>query len=311
MKTRNQKIKIFYCPEMAYQGLDNSYSNSPKKPKLFVEQLMLNKEFESDFEILSFNPYNIEDFYLAHSKTYVENFFSGKEPLASSNNIKWSLDFAETVKYTNASLYESIKHSLLYPEDLCCSPTSGFHHASPNKGGGFCTFSGQVLASLKIYNELGKVGVYFDLDGHFGNSISNHKKAGTTPDLDIAIPSWGNINPGGQRKQYLLELEKKLELFKSAVLKKEVDYVVWCHGADSCIGDNLGGSVNAEEWLMCTKMFKDCIKDIEQHIQRTFPVSYVLFGGYRNNYNEVLDLHVLDTMELLKLQKENNKETKL
>ena len=59
---------------------------------------------------------------------------------------------------------------------LTFSPTSGFHHARPEGGSGFCTFSGQVIASLKIYEEKKLVGAYLDLDGHYGNSIEDSRK---------------------------------------------------------------------------------------------------------------------------------------
>ena len=44
-------------------------------------------------------------------------------------------------------------------------------------------------------------------------------------------------------------------------------------------------------------------KEIEQITQQAFPVSYSLFGGYRSNYNEVISLHLADTLELLELTK--------
>ena len=37
-------------------------------------------------------------------KKYVDSFFCGKEPLASSNGLKWNSQFADSVRFTNASL---------------------------------------------------------------------------------------------------------------------------------------------------------------------------------------------------------------
>ena len=77
------------------------------------------------------------------------------------------------MRYTNASLYHAIEHAVAHPEQVALSSTSGFHHARPTGGGGFCTFSGQVIAAVKIYREHRLVGAHVDLDGHFGNSIED------------------------------------------------------------------------------------------------------------------------------------------
>ena len=290
-------------PAMAYQGAENSFSQSPQKPKLFVEQLQQISDWEKYFEILDFTPFEKEDFLQIHELQYVESFFTGKGKLKNTNDIKWSKQLVTTIRYTNASLFAAIEHSILNPLDICCSPTAGFHHAEPTRGAAFCTFSGQVLASVKIYEKYQKVGAYLDLDAHFGNSIEDHKEYGNTPNLQKAIPEWANFNPYGEGANFMRNYIDCLAIFKEKAIAKEVDYVVWCHGADSCIGDEIGGNVNEKDWIHCTTLFVQCIKEIEQITQQAFPVSYSLFGGYRSNYNEVISLHLADTLELLELTK--------
>ena len=53
------------------------------------------------------------------------------------------------------------------------APTSGFHHAMPDRGKGFCTFSGQVIAALKIYNKYKLSGAFIDLDGQKVDEIKD------------------------------------------------------------------------------------------------------------------------------------------
>ena len=301
---KNQKIKIFYKPQMAYVGdKKNSYSNSPRKPRLFVERLKKREDFEDRFEIISnWKPYERQDFFKAHYARYVVDFFDGVKPKCESNMIDWSPDFAETVRYTNASLYEAIKHSYQNPDTICCSPTSGFHHAGPDGGSGFCTFSGQVIASVKMYEEFKAVGFYFDLDGHFGNSIEDTRRDKSFKKIvNKAIPKYANFNPRGEGKEYLKSLDDGIEKFIESAIAGKINYVVWCHGADSHKKDNLGHQVNTKEWIQCTKKFIVAVKRIENELGRPFPVSYALFGGYRKNYEEVLDLHERDTEILLKI----------
>ena len=105
------------------------------------------------------------------------------------------------MRYTNASLYHAIEHAVAHPEQVTFSPTSGFHHARPAAGSAFCTFSGQVIAAIKIFREHRLVGAYLDLDGHFGNSIEDSRTF--VADLNQAIPPGCNINPDGDHADYL------------------------------------------------------------------------------------------------------------
>jgi acetoin utilization deacetylase AcuC-like enzyme len=230
--------------------------------------------------------------------SYVEEFFSGKGR-CSSNALSWSPQFAESVRYTNASLYSAIKNAVTNPSEVSFSPTSGFHHARPSGGSGFCTFSGQVIASLKIYRELGLKGAYLDLDGHFGNSIEDSRYY--CKDLNSAVPLDFNINPVGTDEDYLADLGRWLSRLKHAILEGKIDYVVWCHGADSHEHDQLGHQCSTEYWVGCSTLFWRWVKEIDQELGRPLPVACALFGGYRDDdYQSVLSLHTSDFVECFK-----------
>lgn len=268
------------------------FSRSPLKPSLLLqrtEQLDMSQIFAVDKDWQPFSPW---DFQVAHSAAYVEAFFSGTEPLASSNGIQWSARFADSVRYTNASLFHAIAASIENPGRICFSPTSGFHHATPERGGGFCTFSGQAIASLKLYRAAGLVGAYLDLDMHDGNSLEDSRKF--APDLNFAVPTQYNINPQGTHQEYLASLEAHLEDLRSALFRREVHYVVYCHGADSHEWDDLGGQVTTDEWLQASRMVYMMLRSVADTIGPV-PLTLSLFGGYRaDHYESVLDLHLAD-----------------
>jgi acetoin utilization deacetylase AcuC-like enzyme len=299
MVRRDKQVAIFYRPEMVAKDAKQNFSKSPTKPKLFVESLK--RKFE-DFDerfILNgnFEPFTNEDFLLAHSKEYVDEFFAGIYPLCESNGLSWSRQFAESVRYTNSSLYNAIKHSIKNPGQICCSPTSGFHHATFKTGMGFCTFSGQVIASLKIYEEFGLSGCYFDLDGHFGNSIESYRrmKGFKSKDaLNNAIPIVCNVNPSGKGVNYIKDLKYKFKLIKDLLISDKIQYVVWCHGADSHIRDPLGDQCDTDQWLLCTSLFTNFIKEVEEVTKRPTSITTALFGGYQKNYENTIKLHVED-----------------
>ena len=285
-------MDVFYTPKQVCTV--NSPSRSPEKPRLVMDKLM-SGSFAGDISTHEdFAPFDNGEFLVAHEATYVESFFAGELP--HNAEIEWSSEFAESVRYTNSSLYHAIKFATENQNSLVLSPTSGFHHAGPSSGRGFCTFSGQVIGSVKRWRETGAVGAYLDLDGHFGNSIGD--SLSFCPDVNEAI-TW-NFNPGGFGESYVAEVRDAMIELETMVDAKTVDYLVWCHGADSHEDDDLGDNVNTEQWLECSEIFYSLVKR-KRDEGFNVPVVMALFGGYRGdlpgvyeNYKFVVNLHVQD-----------------
>ncbi|MDJ1482981.1 hypothetical protein QNI16_20935 [Cytophagaceae bacterium YF14B1] len=296
---RKAQLYTFYTPHMVLDKNGKNVSRSPQKPKLLLNFLERHKLSSYINLQNNFPPFAQEDFYLAHTEHYVDSFFAGKKPLAISNNLDWSPQFAESIRYTNASLYYAIKHAVTHPDEICFSPVSGFHHAIPPAGVGYCTFSGQVIASVRLFRELGLRGAYIDLDGHFGNSIEDSRSF--VSDLSLAVPRGiGNINPGDNHQKYMSNLRRELGLLRDAILEKRIDYVVFCHGADSHEDDDTRGQCTTEEWLECSSLFYEFVQKIDQKRQKPLPLVLCLFGGYRkDDYNSVLSLHTSDLVTCL------------
>ncbi len=297
---KESKISTFYNQKMSLKDGDMNYSKSPTKPRRMMEYLK-NNNLSKYFDIIDFEPFTKNDFLIAHKEQYVEAFFDGKKPLCETSGLKWSPEFAETVTYTNASLYYSILNSIKKPKEVSLSLTSGFHHAHPDGGEGFCTFSGQAIASLKIYRNLGLRGVYIDLDGHYGNSIEDTRSF--VPEMSDAVPHNCNINVLARSGfDYLDELETELVHVKKMLIAGSVDYVVFCHGADSHRADDFTGVCTTDEWIKCSKMVYQMINDIENETNKHIPLTICLFGGYRSDdYNSVLGLHTADLLQCLKI----------
>lgn len=267
----------------------NSFSLSPQKPLLLIKRLKQNGYIKMLELVENFEPISRKDFLKAHTTEYVDNVFH-KKGNYDSNLLPWSQSLIKSLPYTTASLYHAKKYALQHPENVCFAPVSGMHHAQPHKGEGFCTFSGQVISAIKIYEEFGKTGVYFDLDGHFGNSIEDTRDF--NPILNLAIPVDCNINPDGKDDEYVANFEQELTHIRSLVLADKVHYAVFAHGADSHQEDDLIGQCDTTHWLACAETFAHWVVEVSVALGRPFPVVLALFGGYRqDNYNAVLDLH--------------------
>lgn len=276
------------------------YTLTPAKPRLIMEYLERNNLMEYFQIIADWQPFDREDFYIAHTREMVDNFFD-KGKTSRILNIEWSPEYAESVRYENASLYHAIRYAVQHPEEVCFSPSSGFHHANPTRGALFCAFSGQVIASMKIYNELGLCGAYIDLDGHYGNSIDNSRDF--VKDIDKAIsPVCGNINIMSNHHKYLEELKANLVVLGKEIIEGRIHYVVFCHGADSHEWDELASQLTTEEWVECSMIVYSFIKELETTAGKQIPLILTLFGGYRkDDYNSVLSLHTADLISCLNI----------
>jgi acetoin utilization deacetylase AcuC-like enzyme len=164
----------------------------------------------------------------------------------------------------------------------------------PNKGANFCTFSGQAIASIKIYKEFKKRGAYLDLDLHQGNSIEYTR--GFNKTINRAIPKGFNFNPKGKYKYYIYDLQDKLNQLENGIKNGKIDYVVVAHGANSHIEDDMMGLLTTEQWLECSRMVYNTLSLYD------IPIIISLFGGCReDDYDNVLKLHTADLIEAINI----------
>lgn len=288
----SSRIAVYYRPEQAVTRTAG-YSRSPAKPALFMKYIA-GKDVYKHLQVYSdWEPFQQGEFLIAHKEEYVNSFFNGSGCLSSSNGLTWSTEFRDSVCFTNASLFHSIEHAVLNPEQICLSPVSGFHHARPESGGGFCTFSGQVISALKIFSKYGLRAAWIDLDGHFGNSIEDTRSF--APELNFAVPVGMNINPVGLHETYLHNLKRSLDTLKEALIQNQIHYVCFAHGADSHEWDDLGVQCSTEEWLFASRLVYNMIHEASSTLGRPVPLILSLFGGYRkDHYESVLELHLAD-----------------
>ena len=277
-----------------------NYSKSPSKPRRFLEFLRATPVWPHVEMRDSFQPLTRDELLLAHTPEYVDAFLAGTQPLCERNGLHWSAPFRDSVLLTNACLLAAIPAAILNPAQLTMAPVSGFHHARPAGGSGFCTFSGQVIAALQLHRRHHLVGAWVDLDAHFGNSIEDSRAF--RPDLEQAIPRDCNINPEGSHAAYLSDLEHKIRRLEARVVAGEVDYICVAHGADSHEWDQLGGQCSTAEWLRASDLVYDMLERCTARRSRPVPVTLALFGGYRDDHPQsVLGLHAMDMARCLEL----------
>lgn len=280
-------MRIYYNPKMAPADARGNFSKSPSKPRRFVEFLRSTPMWEHVQIVSDFAPVDRDLLRTAHTARYIDAFLTGEGDLCESSGLAWSPEFRDSVLLTNGALLAAVKDAVLN-KTVTMAPVSGFHHAQPSRGNGFCTFSGQVIVANYLYHMAGLRGAWLDLDGHFGNSIEDSRAV--IPDLNKAIPKNFNINPAGEHENYLEDLRFKVSVLDRAISAGHIDYVCFAHGADSHEWDDLGGQCTTAEWLEASRIVYNMLA---RHPQ--LPVTLALFGGYRDDHPEsVLGLHAMD-----------------
>ena len=298
---KSPRLRTFYNPLMSMDPENpGEYTYNPAKPRLIMEYLERKGLIENFHTEGDFPPLSREDYYIAHTKEMVDNFFD-RGKTSRILGVKWTPEYARATTYEGASLYQAIRYAVQNPEEVCFSPSGAFHHVNPTRGALFCPFSGQVIASIKVYQEFGLCGAYIDLDGHYGNSIDNSRDFVT--DIDKAIsPVCGNINIMAYHQKYMEELKSNLAVLREEIIGNRVNYVVFGHGADSHEWDELASQLSTEEWIECSRLVYSMIRETEAVTGKQIPLILFLLGGYRkDDYISVLSLHTADLVTCLNI----------
>ncbi len=270
---------IFYDPRQSLANLE-SFSPSAGKPERFIAHLA--KTLSHSLDIRSFEPVTREDLCLVHHKGYVDDVFNGVTNNGFENN---NPRVPESCLWTVGSMVAAALHAP-YSDTPVCSPTSGFHHAGYNWGGGYCTFNGLAVAAAKFIqaNPNAKVGI-LDLDWHYGDGTDSILR--NQPELAgrvIHRTSGYTFTDRGDQDE-VLEFWAWLHGAIEEINNFGCDVVLYQAGADMHRSDPLGGLLSDTEML---------VRDQRVFSGVNAPIAWNLAGGYRkpvDEFNPVLDTH--------------------
>ena len=234
---------------------------------------------------------------------------------------------------TQGSLIAAEKAYLEYGWSMNLS--GGYHHASAEKGGGFCIYADISLNVVNLINKYGHDGTHrqqntdkeplerimiLDLDAHQGNGYETDKVdqifASTGADVFIAdfyneriyphadsakkgIDLNMTFNSHVQDDDYLDELQenlpKALDEFKPQLL-------IYNAGTDILIGDRLGCMDISQDGVVKRDyiVFDECFK-------RKIPIVMLLSGGYQESNAGVIAASILNLDDKFQLFASPNK----
>ncbi|HPH14112.1 MAG TPA: histone deacetylase [Burkholderiaceae bacterium] len=237
---------------------------------------------------------------LAHTPAYIDAITSGSVDPAAMREIgfPWSMAMVERSRRSAGATVAAVRTAMT--EGLAANMAGGTHHASADKGGGFCVFNDAAVAARVAQMEWGRKNrepllvAVIDLDVHQGNgtasifegdgsvfTLSLHAERNfpfrkVDSDLDVALPD------GCGDSDYLEALEGALDVLEH---RFRPGLVVYLAGADPFAGDRLGRLKLSYDGLEARdrRVFDWCF-------QRHVPLAFAMAGGYGVNIAETVQV---------------------
>lgn len=273
-KTLNS-IPVFYTDLMVADS--GGFSPSSAKPKAVTDSW---GKLDIALDVHEPQAAALAELTLAHASHYVDDVLSLRRTNGFGNR---SEAVARSLPYTSGAMLAAARAAIGNGR-VAVATCSGFHHATYEAGGGFCTFNGLMVAALALLREssVRRIGI-LDLDQHWGNGTQD-----IIDRLDVAnevIHYHPSMTPGIERHpdRFLSRLPQIVRQFA------ECDLVLYQAGADPHIDDPLGGWLTTDE-----------LKERDRLVFRTcsakgIPVAWNLAGGYQRDaagsIRPVLDIH--------------------
>jgi acetoin utilization deacetylase AcuC-like enzyme len=257
---------------------------------------------------------SVESILRAHDDEYVRRLFEGEltDKEIRRVGLPWSPQIVKRTLYSVGATIAACRAAL--SEGVVVNLGGGTHHASHDRGQGFCWLNDSVIAARALQSEgLAEHILIVDCDVHQGdgtaaitrddpsiftlsihgkNNFPYHKEIS---DLDIGLEG------GTDDRSYLDALENGL----TECLKRfEADLVIYLAGADPYRKDRYGR-------LSLTKagLAQRDRTVLGRLIENRLPVAVTMAGGYAPDIQDVVDIHLQMIEIALECYDENRNQT--
>jgi acetoin utilization deacetylase AcuC-like enzyme len=216
--------------------------------------------------------------------------------------LPWSPELVMRARYSAGGTIAACRAAL--EEGIAVNLAGGTHHASRDRGQGYCLFNDVVVAARAMQAEGRSQGaVIIDCDVHQGNgtaalarddltlfafsihSESNfplHKEDG---DLDIALPD--GTGDGAYLEALEEGLSRSLEQARRTGPGPGADLALYLAGADPYEGDTLGHLALTKAGLAARDRLV-----LERCRQEGLPVAVLMAGGYGRHIEDTVEIHL-------------------
>ena len=241
-------------------------------------------------------PLTVEEIATVHDKAYIEAVRTGEPThLAQSQGFDWGLGLFPAVCASNGGMVAAALEAL--QTGVSGSLSSGLHHAGKERGRGYCTFNGLVIAARKAVEAGAKSVLILDLDAHCGGGTASLIEGlPGVRQVDISVSHFDGyegitnsvLEMVDMADEYLPVIKRHLD----EVMVDPPDLVIYNAGMDPFEDCSTGGlaGINFE-----------MLRQREQLVFSTFrkegiPIAFALAGGYvgwKLSQERLVDLHRL------------------
>jgi acetoin utilization deacetylase AcuC-like enzyme len=263
-------IPVYFSPALVADA--RSYSPSAGKPVRVVESW---RRLTVPLDVRPPAPVTRAELYLAHDDDYVDAVLDGRIDNGFGNRLA---EVAASLPYTSGAMLAAAREARANRIGAV-APVSGFHHACYDRGGGFCTFNGLMVAACVLLREDSRRIGILDFDHHYGNGTADIIRR---LDLGEAVPHYtagAEYESPRQAAEFLARIPSLVQRFAGC------DVLLYQAGADPHIDDPLGG------WLT-TAQLRERDRLVFAHARALdIPVAWNLAGGYQQPLERVLVVH--------------------
>lgn len=267
-----------------------------------VRKRILTEEILNAEDLLIPEPAGDEQLSLVHDREYIEKIKLGNLTPEEIRRMgfPWSPKLVERSRRSVGSTISACRTA--FSEGISVNLAGGTHHAHPSHGEGFCVFNDvAVAARLSILEGYAKRVVILDCDVHQGDgtalifsddptvfTMSIHGEKNfpfrkQKSDLDIALVDFT------EDPEYLVALEYGVN---KALDLSMADLAIYLAGADPYAGDRLGRLSLTKEGLAARDKFV-----FNKCFERGIPIAVTMGGGYANDIQDIVDIHVKTVRE--------------
>lgn len=298
-------MKLFYTDTFSISLPDN-HTFPVSKYTLLRERIMAARVIKPD-DLQIPEPAGDDDILRAHDPDYWQRLQKGKltEKEIRRVGLPWSPEIVIRARHSAGATIEACRAAL--NEGVGVNLGGGTHHASRDRGQGYCWLNDSVIASRAMQAEkLARRILIIDCDVHQGNgtaailendptifTFSIHGKNNfpfhkEQSDLDIAL------DDGTGDEAYLDALNTGLSQSMEAV---KADLAIYLAGADPYDDDRYGRLSLSKSGLAS----RDCL--VFQYCRKArLPLAVTMAGGYARNIADTVDLHFQTIMAAVEFE---------
>ena len=242
-------------------------------------------------------PASDEQILRVHSPDYISRLVRGQMTEREMRRIgfPWSSDLVARARLSVGGTIDACRAAV--KNGIAANLAGGTHHAHTEHGEGFCVFNDVAIAARAMQAEgIANRLVILDLDVHQGDGTAaifaedpsvftfsvhgekNFPYRKMPSDLDIALAD------GCEDVDYLQAVEQGV---RQSLALAGADLAIYIAGADPFVGDRLGRLSITKEGLAARDrlVFELCC-------QANLPVALVLGGGYAQDIQDTVDIHL-------------------